>query len=465
MKTALVNCPMIPVDAPPLGLAYLATYLAKKGKDIAVLDINIDFYHTQTTENKGYWGPKFSQFWYLEAKYNEIPFIKKEIYEFYANKILLVNPDIVGFTATSTTVFFIKGLVDVLKKINPNLFIILGGASAHRVFSKEKEKKFEMENKMHNYADAIVVGESEETFLDLINQLEAGGEINCPGVCIKRGDEWIDFGMRTPISNLDLLPFPDYSFFPVDKYTEKNMIRILGSRGCYAKCVFCTDTMIWQKYRTRSARDIFLEMKLRRLEGHHHMEFNDSTLNGDLNVLNELCDLLISANMDILWGGNARIRKEMDLTFLTKMYKAGCRKMSVGIESASQKVLDDMNKNLKIEEVVDFLKNAKQAGIKISVNWVVGFPTETQKDFEKTKKFIQEYSSYFVECAVSTLSINPHTLIERYPEKFGIIYDKDRIWRTKDKKNLPKVREKRFFELMEIVNKTVGPVNYFTNNR
>jgi len=164
--------------------------------------------------------------------------------------------------------------------------------------------------------------------------------------------------------------------------------------------------------------------------------------------MSDLCDKLIKENLNLNWGGSARINPKMGFKFLRKMKKAGCNFLNYGIESAAPKVLKKMNKQITVKDISKTVIKTRFAGIKVYSNWIVGFPNETRFDFLKTLLFIIFHRIFISELSVAMCFINSHCLMERYPEKFNIIYDEKRNWHTKDMKNVLKERRKRMNTLL-----------------
>ncbi|MBU1201531.1 MAG: B12-binding domain-containing radical SAM protein [Nanoarchaeota archaeon] len=442
MKICLVQCPAFGIDAPPLGVAFLATYISKNKIETKIFDFNIDLYQKVEKHHKTLWEPSNSILWSDPEKFSEFKFISSKLLDDYSAKILQFEPEMVCFSIHSTSVLFSIKLSKLIRKKDPSIKIIFGGPQCFIKNNRNRVVKTEYD--IHKYADFLIIGEGEETLLEIIKRVEEKNDLKRIPGCVYECDTSY-FKYRTPIMDLDNLPIIDFSFFKLEKYTDykHHKLRILSSRGCVSKCVFCTDTMIWMKYRTRSAKNILEEFKQRKKEGVIFLEFNDSLLNGDMNNLSKLCNLLIKDNISINWGGSARIDERLSYKFLKKMRKAGCLYLNYGIESASTKILKKMNKNITTFEAIKTVILTRLAGIKVVTNWIIGFPEETRLDFLKTLFFITFLRPFISDVSVATLFINPHSLIEKQPLRFGIVYNGCANWHTIDKKNNQDIRAKR----------------------
>jgi len=172
-------------------------------------------------------------------------------------------------------------------------------------------------------------------------------------------------------------------------------------------------------YRTRSSENILKEFKLRKKQRFKFIEFNDSTMNGDLSIMSDLCDKLIKENLNLNWGGSARINPKMGFKFLRKMKKAGCNFLNYGIEIAAPKVLKKMNKQITVKDISKTVIKTRFAGIKVYSNWIVGFPNETEEQFEHLVQFLKNTPIDHV--GIFTYSAEEGTLAAKFenqiPEK------------------------------------------------
>lgn len=441
MRIAFVQCPAYGIDAPPVGIAYLSSYLRSKGYETKVFDFNIEQYNKEG--KSGLWEPWQINLWLDKDKIEKFPFFSETLISAWAEQVLAYDTKIICFSLQGTSTLFSIALAKKIRERDNKKIIIFGGPSS---FRKHSNQSFETDYNIHEYADALVIGEGEETLLEIIKQVEMYDKLTgANGSILIKDNKAKEFPDRESIRNLDELPIPDYSEFRLEDYRDckKGKIRMLSSRGCPNKCVFCTDTMLWKKYRTRSAENILEEFKLRKKQGFKFIEFNDSTMNGDLETLSELCDKLIKEKSGIEWGGSARVNPMMSISFFKKMKKAGCKFINYGIESASSNVLKKMNKQITSLEASKAVIKTRLAGIKVYTNWIIGFPNESRLDFLKTLLFVILHRPFISEASVAMCFINPHSLMEKYPEQFDIVYDEKRNWHTTNMKNNLKERRQR----------------------
>jgi len=494
MKVALVQCPAYDVNAPPLNIAYLATYIKSKGFNAEVFDINISLYHSLKLEERhGAWNPSKAEMWISRKRFSHLPFITRELFQKYAKEIIEKGYNVVCLAVQTTSLIFAKELIRYLKDLNSEITIVLGGPGCFKKSDYYKKKSEDLdheiiiEDNLQYYGDVFVLGEGEETLVDILTQIKEKGEVLfCPGTVVRVNGKLKDCGPRALIKDLDSIPFPTYEEFDLNLYEEyvtHKEIRVLTSRGCTAKCVFCTDTIQWKNYRVRSPQNILNEFKY--LKERYNVElvtFNDSVLNGNIEHLEEVCDLLIKENVRMLWRGYARIDSKMDKKFFRKLNAACCIGLEFGIESGSDNVLKKMNKGIKSNDASAVLKNAyfsyntwvklkefmktisheRQAGrltwdmfkkefkltnggkrMKVGTNWIVGFPGETRSDLFMSMWFLLKHRFYIDTVNISMCFINPLSILESHPERFNIEYDKNKRWNSKDGNNNIDERTKR----------------------
>jgi radical SAM protein with 4Fe4S-binding SPASM domain len=366
----LVICPMWGTNFPPLGISYLHSYLKQKGFLSSVMDINIDLF---------------------KAK---ILALFDDKIDFYASEILAHHTKIIGFSVNAGNLLFSIELAKRIKAREQNKIIIFGGAHS-KWFKYDIDY---LEQYQHVYpgfytglVDIFVIGEGEITLERILYSLKNNKEIdNIPGVILCKNNHYLCSQKENFIWDLDSLPFPDFSWSDSYKYTE-NKLPILMSRGCIRKCLFCNDTFVSAKYRSRSAKSVFEEMVLRLKRNKvRNFEFCDLILNANLRELERLCDLIIKAKIHINWIGQAGIRKDFTKELLTKMKKAGCSSITYGVESFSNRTLELMNKPYKYENVQKVIKDTAKAKIPVYINIITGFPGEGEREFNETVQGIKD---------------------------------------------------------------------------
>lgn len=457
MRVTLVQCPAFGIDRPPLALAYLSAFLKAKGHEINIFDLNIQLYNKIGSEYRKYWKFEYILDWVNGSVFLKEKFLPNDFYRNWARSIINSGSEVIGFSVQSSSLEASLNLAKEIKKLAGNKRIIFGGP-IHLCYKDINEKttsKFiinllniTIDN--NSVIDIMVIGEGEETLVEILDRLEGNeGLEDCKGIVFKENGKITGNPPRPLIKELDEIPFPDFSGF---SQWNRDRSPILGSRGCIHKCLFCDDTLMWRHFRLRSAENILEEFKLQKSQGVKFLEFNDLLINGNLNQLSELCNLLIKEKLGLGWGGSACINSGMDLDFLKKMKQAGCCYLNYGVESGSQKILDEMRKGYTLKDIEKVIQNTCHAGITVCTNWIVGFPAETYKDFIETLRFIEKNSKYLKEgMMVNTFMLKSYSLLFQNREKYGIIPNQFLDWHTFDGNNTEQERRKRHEEFIKFV--------------
>ncbi len=432
LKILLITPPVIYSRQPPISTAYLASFLKSRGLETRAWDLNTEI-NIPNDADDYYWAQIENCRKFYESN--------KELFDKWTEKIFEYAPAIIGFTVWSTTIFFSLKLAMKIKKRDKSKIIVFGGYWAN----------VEAEEILDNpQVDIIVRGEGEESLLEAAEQYKKHGKIEtCRGSIVRSNGRIIDSGIRPEIRDLDALPFPDFSDFNLENYLYKYHIPISFSRGCSWRCSFCTTFKSWNRFRIRSAENIYQEISLRlkQYPALKQFEICDPALNQDPAVLLKLCDLIISGNLEVKFAGLAQIRPGMDLSALKKIRKAGFHLFNYGIESGSQKVLDKMGKKYTVEAAEKVIRDTHNSGIDVVLNFIVGFPGETEGDFYATLKFIERNKGYISNIAPAHECDIGFNAVYHNPERFNVIVPQikeyTRFWETTDAKNNPKERKRR----------------------
>jgi len=137
-------------------------------------------------------------------------------------------------------------------------------------------------------------------------------------------------------------------------------------------------------------------------------------------MLEELCDLIVKNNIRINWSAQASIRKGMTRDFLMKLKEAGCHTLMYGIESGSNKILKLMNKQFTAELAEEVMRNTYEAGIQANFNIIIGFPGETEIEFQESVDFVKRNLEFSQIIALNVLSISKGSDLDINKDKWGI---------------------------------------------
>lgn len=253
--------------------------------------------------------------------------------------------------------------------------------------------------------DAAARGEYEITlkglaqYLDKNPEPELGGLQKIDGLSFVYDGEVYNNKDRELNTDLDSLSFvsaaykkhlnyKDY-FYAHSKYP---IITIISGRGCPHQCVYCVYPQVFsgRRLRNRSVINVVDEIEyiLENFPDVKEIMFEDDTLTINKKRCFEFAEEILRRELKFKWSANSRC--DVDLETMQILKKAGARLFCVGVESGVQEVLDNMKKNLKLEQIRQFFKDAKKAGILIHGCFLVGNPGETKDTLEKTLEFAKE---------------------------------------------------------------------------
>lgn len=430
VKLFLVVPPVIYARHPSIGVAYLSSYLKSRGHEVKCWDLNIEqvIYNDCDTH-----------FWQVEENCYNYFQNHKSLFDEWVQKILDFQPQIVGFSVWESSEYFSMRMAGMIKKRNKDILVICGGPSCgyfgRRIINNP-------------YVDIVVYREGEEVLAEAVELYIKNGTVDFLNGCLlKKNGEIIDCGLCQEISDLDSMPFPDFSDFPPEKYLFKNHVPISFSRGCAWRCTYCSTGIRWQKIRLRKPEMIYKEIlyRLKQFKTLNRFEICDPAANQDLDLISQLCDLIITDGIKVELVGFAQIKSGMNSEYLRKMRKAGFITLQYGVESGSQRVLNSMGRGYTVEEAERIIKDSYYAGIGVGLNFIVGFPNEAEEDFNKTLQFVERVKNFVTNITPAAPCGIPHSYMLYHPEKFNIIFPKgdSNNWRTPDGSNTLEIRTKR----------------------
>lgn len=338
---------------PPLGLCYLAAVLVEEGHQTKILDC--------VAENLS-----LSQ-------------LQKEVDEF--------KPSLVGVTSTTVSYEAAQETIDAIKEMDHGIKTVLGGAHISALPQATME---ESEN-----VDIGVFREGEHTLVEIVERLEKRETLEgVKSTIVKQNGRLIMNKPRDPIKNLDEIPFPArhllkdlrlYSHTPFRG--AKFMTTMITSRGCPFHCGFCDQAVFGRVWRYHSPEYVIAEMSfLKEKYGIDFISFEDDNFMLSKKRTIEICQRMVKNNLNLFWSCLGHVN-EVDDEVLQWMKKAGCQTIYLGIESGSPRILDLINKKASINEIRKGVEKIKAHKISVTGSFILGLPTETKEDMEKTIDF------------------------------------------------------------------------------
>ena len=254
------------------------------------------------------------------------------------------------------------------------------------------------------FIDYVIMGEAELTLKDILDGVPDNEIL---GICYRENFQPVKNDKRPFIDNLDILPFPARHLVDNSIYRRPDNGKVQAvikvARGCPFHCFFCLATPVsGTKVRTRSPENIVAELKecVEKYNIKNFLFWSD-IFNFDREWTLELCQKIIESGLKITWSSNTRA-DTMDDEMAKMMYKSGCRLVSIGVESGSQKMLDNIGKKITLDDIRNTVKILKKNKIKIYNYFVIGLPWETEETVEETIKFAIELDSNFISFYTAT---------------------------------------------------------------
>ncbi len=302
-------------------------------------------------------------------------------------RFLQRNPfDILGISVMITQFPAARMLSRIAKKINPQALVVWGGIGV----TVKPELAFE-NNDMT--VDFVVRGEGEKTFTNLIECLVENRPCSgVRGISYRDGAKVVHNPDACLVENLDELPHPakhlytsidDGVTMPPYAYS-----RLFTSRGCPFQCTYCDSNKLWgRKVRYQSAEYVVEEIEqLKERFGVKMFVFDDDTFGLDSNKCDQVLNLMIERKLSILWRCETRANIVTE-KLLIKMKKAGCRSITLGVESGNDETLKRVKKGVTKDQIRRAAALIKKRRILLNGFFMFGFPWETEREMKKTLDF------------------------------------------------------------------------------
>lgn len=438
MKAGLILCPSWDLEWPVYPLALLSAELQARGHQALILDLNKETASIPAGTGKT---PLLLSPWLDPERVRaELAPARSSRIDALIGRLTAAGARAAGFHVTYSNREMSLLLAGIIKQRAPEIFVVFGGPDC-------AEHGACLRFIRSGRADAVICGEADRTFPDLLDALDGGAPPpDAPGLLLRdRPETWAEG--RDVVSDLDTLPFADYSGFRLKDYPRGKSLG--ASRGCVRRCAFCPS---WRQgaFRTMSAGRIFEELdhQLRKDPEADEFIFADSALNADVKNLDALCGRILKEGAHVRWGGWAIARPELTRDFLEKMRRAGCAWLLIGVESGSRKVLAEMRKGTDPGVNARVLRDCKAAGIATISAFIVGYPKETPADFDETLSFLKEHSPHF---RYVTPGLFISAGLAGREDRVGLAPGEHKLfWRTPDGRNDFPARLERLRRFLEV---------------
>jgi anaerobic magnesium-protoporphyrin IX monomethyl ester cyclase len=277
--------------------------------------------------------------------------------------------------------------------------------------------------------DAVVIAQGEATFSELLDAVHYRDRwTTISGLCIKANGAPRRTAVR-PLARMDRFPAARYELLDVESYFRhkgRRQIDYSSSRGCPYKCTFCADPLVYQSKWTGLAAERIVD-ELQRLHRRYRMDevfFLDDDLFASLKRIQALASEFIRAGIPFTWKGTARADELCRLpeSFFDVLRASGCARINIGAESGSQRMLDRIKKQYRVDQILTVARRAARAGIALSYSFIAGFPGESETDFRATVDVLRTIrrESASLEAHIYFYSPYPGTELVRELEQSGV---------------------------------------------
>lgn len=296
------------------------------------------------------------------------------------------KPDIIGFTAVTSSFLNAYKLAEAIRRVSPHILIVVGGVHVSALRGRILEN--------FPVIDMVITGEGEKAIAALA---EGGKPEAIQGLVYRDGKEIKDNGLRTDLVELDSLPFPAYhklDGFPqgfeaaLFNYPKAPTATIISSRGCPYQCSYCDRSVYRRSFRFNSADYLYEHMAyLKKQFGIRHVFFYDDLFTFNRERIEKFCGLLRKKPLEMTFNCAVRVGHADDE--LLKMLKAsGCWMVSLGIESGAPEILARHKTKINFSEMKDTVKRIQKAGLRAKGLFMMGLPGETEETIKVTTDFI-----------------------------------------------------------------------------
>jgi anaerobic magnesium-protoporphyrin IX monomethyl ester cyclase len=367
-------------------------------------------YHSGGAEIAGNWPPAWVA--YLcgplkAAGYTDIRFIDAMTNNLGEDDIRSIlareKPDVVGTTAITPSIYKAERILQIAKEENPDAVTVLGGIHATFMYQQVLTEA--------PWIDAIVRGEGEAIFLNVIRAIDGGrwkqSREQIKGLAFADSGKITATPSEAPIADLDSI-LPDWGVLDWEKYIYiPKGVRVAipnMARGCPFTCSFCSQWKFWRNYRVRNPIKVVDEIET--LVRDHQVGFfiladEEPTINRKKFV--QFCEELKRRNLPVRWGINTRVTDILRDEALLPLYReAGLIHVSLGTEAAAQLKLDRFNKETTVAQNKRAIELLRKNGIVAEAQFIVGLENETPETLEETYRMAMDWKPDMANWAMYT---------------------------------------------------------------
>jgi radical SAM superfamily enzyme YgiQ (UPF0313 family) len=303
-----------------------------------------------------------------------------------ARRILALEPDLVGFSTTTSAFLDAVSMSETIKQVRPEIWTVFGGVHISAL-GAQLINRFES-------IDFLCLGEGEQTLRQLANGDEPAA---IDGLVWRDGEQAVTNPPRQHIRDLDSLPFPAYDklrgfpggyHLPPFSYIRVPSATMITSRGCVYQCSYCDRSVFKRGFRHNSPDYIYEHMcVLRQRHGVRHINVYDDLFTTNRKRITALCERLAGEPLDLQF--NCAVHAgHADDDLLEMLKDAGCLMVSLGIESGDPELLERHKANATLDQMVETVRRIQAHGLRAKGLFMMGLPGETPESIKRTSDFI-----------------------------------------------------------------------------
>lgn len=330
------------------------------------------------------------------------------------------RPDLVGVRCLSIGKDSLRAVAETVKGWNRDCFLVAGGPYA----TDDPEELLRRSD-----VDCVVIGEGEQTASELVGRLLEGSPFHdVAGIAYRNGGGIVRTAARAAISELDSLPFPDYTVVDLEAFSNQYLTftskiyrphgNILTTRGCAYRCLYCHH-ILGKSFRARSPENVLAEIRcLHDRYGLTDFQIIDDIFNFDADRAKRICDLIARSGMHLTLSFPNGVRGDiMDEELIDKMADAGTKFISYAVETASPRLQRLIRKNLNLDRLFRAIEHTASRGIITRGFFMLGFPTETEAEALQTIEYAK--ASSLCGATYFTVVYFPGTELYRLAQSLG----------------------------------------------
>ena len=360
---------------PPLGTLYAASYLRQHGYKVALFDAML-------AGSEQEWEQM------LDRRHPEFAVIYEDNFN-YLSKMCLLRMRAAAFTM-------------ILMARQRGCTTIVCGADATD----------HAEEYLASGADFVLLGEGEETLLELLARLTGKSDLlleKILGLAYPSPGKIHRNARRPDIRDLDALPFPAWDLVDIQRYRSIWMrrhgyfsVNMVTTRGCPFHCNWCAKPIWGQRYNTRSPENVVAEMLwLKQNYQPDHISFADDIFGLKPGWLSRFAEMVESQNASVPFKCLSRADLLTRPGEVDALKRAGAKTIWMGAESGSQKILDAMDKGTRVEQIHEAARRLKTADIEVGFFLQFGYPGETRTEIQETIQLVRDCNPDDIGISVS----------------------------------------------------------------